>query len=156
MQRLPKAHETEYSELLQRERASLLGALRGSMCLNWNAPCCRSVRVSHLSLSYSWWCCRYGREHVQVVAMGKDAVDYQTELVCMVPMHDTSAADAARSATHLLSDTVGPSIGNRGKGSDGAEGPFWNFGGGSVHVVQSTVSRTQYDLVLTSRQALVR
>ena len=93
---------------------------------------------------------------MQVVAMGKDAVDYQTELVCMVPMHDTSAADAARSATHLLSDTVGPSIGNQGKGSDGAEGPFWNFGGGSVHVVQSTVSRTQYDLVLTSRQALVR
>ena len=65
---------------------------------------------------------------MQVVAMGKDAVDYQTELVCMVPMHDTSAADAARSATHLLSDAVGPSIGNRGKGSDGAEGPFWNFG----------------------------
>ena len=86
------------------------------------------MRVSHLSLSYSWWCCRYGREHVQVVAMGKDDFDYQTELVCMVPMHDTSAADAARSATHLLSDAVGPSIGNRGKGSDGAEGPFWNFG----------------------------
>ena len=60
--------------------------------------------------------------------MGKDDFEYQTELVCMVPMHDTSAADAARSATHLLSDAVGPSIGNRGKGSDGAEGPFWNFG----------------------------
>ena len=143
MQRLPKAHGTEYSELLQRERASLLGALRGSMCLNWNAPCCRSVRVSHLSLSYSWWCCRYGREHVQVVAMGKDDFEYQTELVCMVPMHDTSAADAARSATHLLSDTVGPSIGNRGKGSDGAKGPFWSFGGGSVHVVSPVLCVNQ-------------
>ena len=32
---------------------------------------------------------------------GKDAVDDRTVLVCMVPMHGASAAEAARPATHL-------------------------------------------------------